>query len=144
MIYGHLPRNNVLIYSLPHYDSERTYQEHTCVFSNVPSSKIISERTLGTCKTYSSSRLGTSTCSKSKDEATKWFKSSCVSKFYWTFSACYLSSTSSRNMISTLLSLVDENQSLVTLTLVVSTLIVLLIFYLYALKLLHRHFDNGK
>ena len=52
MIHGHLPSNGASIYPLPHYDSERKYQEYACVFSNKSSRSLISIWRAGSANSY--------------------------------------------------------------------------------------------
>ena len=110
---------------------------------NLPSSKIIIEKTLGTYETYSSSYLGMSTCIKSKVIAVKYVKYFCSSRLKTSCPVHSFCSTSLSDRISTSLSLENGDQSINSSTLVVSTLSILQLFFLHTLKILHLPFDRG-
>ena len=104
------------------------------------SHKIISERTLRSYKTSSSSHLST-LHSKSKDKATKYFKSlsSKTKSTKFSSSTCFSSSTL-RARYPTLVRLINGEKPLYISTLVV-LIIILLLIYLFLIKLLHLPFD---
>ena len=107
------------------------------------SHKIISERTLGAYKTFSSTHLGTSIYSKSKAKATKYLKSSFKIKSAKTSSSTCFSRPTSRIRDPTLARLGNGEQPLYSSNSVVS-FIILLLLYLFLVKLMHLPFDRGK
>ena len=104
---------------------------------------IILERTSRSKKFPSHSYLST-LHRKSKAKASKHQKSLCSSRLKTSHPAHSSYSSSSSNRITTSLSLVDGEKSIIALNLAVSTFIPLMIFYLSALKLFYRPFDKGK
>ena len=111
---------------------------------DLPSSKTIHKKTLGAYETFSSSYLGTSSCSKPKVKATKQFKSSFKTSFKSSSCTYSSSSTSSRTRILIPSMLANGEQLHVFSDTTVLVLISVLLFYLSTLKLLHRPFDKGK
>ena len=104
--------------------------------------KIILEKTLGTCKTFSLSHLGTSTCGKSKVKATNYLKSPSQTKPNRISNFTCYSRSSSGTRYYALFRLAYGEQPLYLIIIV--TLMMLLLIYLYASKLLHLPFDRGK
>ena len=111
---------------------------------DLPSSEIIYKKTLGAYKPFSSSYLGTSSCSKPKAKAAKQLKSSFKTNFKSSSCTYSSSSTSSRNMSLISSVLANGEQLHVFLDANVLVLIAVLLFYLSTLKLLHHPFDKGK
>ena len=111
---------------------------------DLPAHKNITERTSGTHKTFSSTHLGASICSKPKVKAAKHAKSFCKTMPTKTLSSTYFSGSTSRTRHPTLLRLVNGEEHLYFFTPVVLTLIILLLLYLFAIQPLHLPFDRGK
>ena len=109
---------------------------------DLPNNKNILGKTSGTSKTFSSSHLGTPTCSKSKVKSTKHLKSSFKTKPQKTSTSTYDSASSHQGIssITTSLRLVHGEQSY----LVILIFAILLLLYLFMIKTLHRPFDRGK
>ena len=126
--------------SLPHLSKEIKGPNKTL---DLPSRNNILKKTLESYKTYRSSYLGNATRSKSKVPAAKHFKSFRTSRTKLVCPTYLPCSTFPRTPTSTSPDLENGEQPLYPPTSVVSLFIVLLIF-IFSIKLLHRPFDRGK
>ena len=146
---NHLPHVSSLYYHSPYLKDDYSSSNFATEILesknklHSTSSKIIFKKTLEAYKTFSSSYLGVSSCSKSKFEATKHLKSSFRTKSKSTDSSYSYSSKSSSNRILISTSLGSREQFIIFSNSAVRVLIDALLFCLSALKLLHGPFDKG-
>jgi hypothetical protein len=110
---------------------------------DLPKHEIIIGKTSGTNETFSLSHLGTSIFRKSKVTSEKHLKSSFKTKSDKSRLTYSSSSTSNGNRNLTLPEIVNGEQPLY-FTFAVSSFFILLMLYLFTIKLLHRPFDRGK